>query len=161
MPQAGPGHPIGNLWEVAPVPFHRPMERLKPVERGKYARPSRNRTEKKNRVLKWNTQKGFVRGICVAEGAVLINALCATAWASLLPERNCSRLLANLACAENLLPRREVALLGAGLVAAVVAVEINASERAVVLEVGRRIGERILTAQLFLDLFEAVRHFLD
>src|ERR1700685_692671 len=57
-----------------------------------------------------------------------------------------------------LLPRREVALLGARLVAAVVAIEINTSERAVVFEVGRRIGEGVLAAQFFLNFLEAVRH---
>jgi DNA ligase (NAD+) len=49
-------------------------------------------------------------------------------------------------------PRREVALLGAHLVAAVVAIEIDTSEGAVVFEVGGRVVERVLAAQLLFNV---------
>ena len=55
----------------------------------------------------------------------------------------------------------EVAFSGAGYVAAVVAVEIDGPECAVGFEVRGDVGQRVLAAQLFLDVFEAVGHLLD
>ena len=63
---------------------------------------------------------------------------------------------AGFLCKYKLLPGREVTLLGPRLVAAVVAVKINAAEGSVVLEVGRRVRERVLAAKLFFNIFEAV-----
>jgi hypothetical protein len=55
-----------------------------------------------------------------------------------------------------LLARREVALLGADLVTPVVAIEIDGAESAVILEIRRHIGQRILAAQFLFDVVEAV-----
>jgi hypothetical protein len=57
---------------------------------------------------------------------------------------------------DRLLTRREVALFCARLVSPVIAIKIDAAEGAVILEVGRCIGQRILAAQLFLNVLEAV-----
>src|SRR5580698_9913024 len=58
----------------------------------------------------------------------------------------------------SLLAGSKVALLRTHLVPAIVAVEIDGAECAVVLEIGRRIRKRVLAAQFLFDLFEAVRH---
>src|SRR5580692_6204060 len=60
-----------------------------------------------------------------------------------------------------LLARSEVAFFGAHLIAAIVAVEIDGAEGAVVFEFGRRVGERVLAAQLLFNLLEAVGHLFD
>ena len=49
----------------------------------------------------------------------------------------------------------EVALLGADLVAGVVGLEVDGAEGAVLLEVGGAVDERVLAAELFLDVAEA------
>src|SRR6266567_5315372 len=47
------------------------------------------------------------------------------------------------------------------MVTAVSAIEVDRPERSVVLEVGRRVGERILAAQFGLNLVKAISHLLD
>jgi len=60
-----------------------------------------------------------------------------------------------------LLLRREVALLGADLIAAIVAVKIDCSESAVVLEVRRSVDQCILATQFLLDIVEAGSDLFD
>src|SRR5579872_1085538 len=57
-----------------------------------------------------------------------------------------------------LLSWREVSLLGTHLVAAIVAVKVDGPKGAIRLEVGGNIGERVLAAQLLLNLLEAGGH---
>src|SRR5271157_5455470 len=55
----------------------------------------------------------------------------------------------------------EVAFPGSRQVAAIVAIKVDRAERSVGLEVGRRIGERVLAPKLFLDVVKAVGDFLN
>src|ERR1035441_10639212 len=79
--------------------------------------------------------------------------------------RNCICIpgLAAFGCSNalQLLPWREVPLLGSHLVAPVVAIKIDRPESSIRLDVGRRVVQRVLAAQLFLDLSKAVGGFLD
>ena len=69
--------------------------------------------------------------------------------------------LCSISPASASLARRKVALLGAHLIAAIVAIQINGSEGAVGLEVRRGVNQRVLAAQLLFDAFETHRHVFD
>src|SRR5271166_127397 len=83
------------------------------------------------------------------------------AAATSLRSLQASRFLADRPVLSCLLPGREVALADVHLVAAVVAEKVDGAEGSVGLEVGGFVDERVLTAELVLDVLEADGHLFD